>query len=127
MCPVERFGLTETAGHGELDMRYLAMAAAGVCLLAMNATTGVTPATAAISPEVTAPIVLAQNEPKKSETMKQKVKRVWRNMTGYKFTVGCPALIELSHKTCTETGKSRDDARAKCISANPLCSVTDVK
>jgi hypothetical protein len=57
----------------------------------------------------------------------QKVKRVWRNMTGYKFSVGCPALIALTRTTCTETGKNRDVARAKCQSANPLCSVSDVK
>jgi hypothetical protein len=108
-------------------MRYLAMAAAGVCLLAMSANAGINPVLAVGSPEAKAPITLAQNEPKKSETMTQKVKRVWRNMTGYKFDVGCPALIPFTHKTCTQTGKNREDARAKCISANPLCSVTDVK
>ncbi len=72
-------------------------------------------------------MVLAQNEPKKSETIKQKVKRVWRNMTGYKFAVACPALIPLSHSTCTETGKNRADARAKCQARNTFCSVSDVK
>ena len=29
---------------------------------------------------------------KKPETVKQKVKRVWRNLTGYKFEVACPAF-----------------------------------
>jgi hypothetical protein len=105
-------------------MRYLAMAAAGVCLLAMSATAGVNPVLAAGASST--PIVLAQNETKKSETIKQKVKRVWRNMTGYKFAVGCPAILTLSHSTCTETGKNRDVARSKCQSANPLCSVSDV-
>jgi hypothetical protein len=107
-------------------MRYLAMAAAGICLLAMSGNAGVNSALAAGASEAKSPIVLAQNEPKKDESVKQKVKRVWKNLTGYKFAVGCPAVIELSHKTCTETGKNREAARSKCISANPLCSVSNV-
>lgn len=108
-------------------MRYLAMAAAGVCLLAMNA--GTTAASAQGASAAKAPIVLAQADTKKETTtakVKRKVKRAWRNLTGTKFDVGCPVLIPLSHKTCTETG-SRDEARAKCQSANPLCSVTEIK
>jgi hypothetical protein len=108
-------------------MRYSAIAAAAICLLAMSATAGVNPAMAAGATEAKAPIVLAQAEPKKDETIKQKVKRVWRNWTGYKFAVACPALIPLSHSTCTETGKDRGVARAKCQSANVLCSVSDVR
>ena len=110
-------------------MRTWTMAAAGVCLLAMSATTGINPASAAAASrlEAQSPIVLAQAQPKKEETIKQKVKRVWRNLTGYKFAVACPALIPLNHSTCTETGKNRDVARSKCISANPLCRVSDVK
>jgi hypothetical protein len=110
-------------------MRYLAMAAAGLGLLAMTATAGAVTSTAAGAERFQgqAPMVLAQNEPKKSETIKQKVKRVWRNMTGYKFTVGCPVVVPLSYSTCTETGKSREDARAKCQARNPFCSVSDAK
>jgi hypothetical protein len=81
-----------------------------------------------------APIVLAQNEPKKEtkkETMthkvKRKVKTAWRSMTGYKFDVGCPVLVPVNRTTCTETGKSREDARAKCQSTHVLCSVSDAK
>jgi hypothetical protein len=70
--------------------------------------------------------VLAQNEPKKDETMKQKVKRAWKKLTGYKFAVCCPVVLEFTKKTCTETGKSREDARAKCSAANPACSVKDM-
>jgi hypothetical protein len=107
-------------------MRYWAMAATGVCLLAMNGNSGVASALAAGATEAKAPIVLAQNEPKKDETLKQKVKRVWKNMTGYKFAVGCPAVIELTKKTVKETGKDRDAARSKVIAANPVCSVKDM-
>ena len=108
-------------------MRYWAMAAAGVCLLAMS---GTNPALAVAATEAKAPIVLAQADAKKettTEKVKRKVKRAWRNMTGYKFDVGCPVLIPMSHKTCTETGKDVEAARAKCQSANPLCSVTQIK
>ena len=107
-------------------MRYLAMAAAGLCLLAMSGNAGVNSASAAAT-DYKASIVLAQAEPKKTETVTQKVKRVWRNMTGYKFSVGCPALLPLSRSTCTATGKNREDARAKCQSQNVLCSVSDLK
>ena len=68
------------------------------------------------------PIVLVQDRAPKDETLKQKAKRVWRNLTGYKFDVSCPLF---GNRSCTETGKSRDDARGKCISRNPLCWVSD--
>ena len=129
-------------------MRYLAMTAAGLGLLAMTAATSVNPASAGDRFELQAPIHLAQAEPKKPEAkkpeakksetvtqkvkrkskeVKQKVKRAWRNMTGYKFNVGCPALIPLTRSTCTETGKDRETARATCQQKNLLCSVTDAK
>src|SRR5476649_2744845 len=98
-------------------MRYLAMAAAGVCLLAINATGGIDRAQAAGATETKAPIVLAQNEPKKDETMKQKVKRAWKNLVGYKFAVGCPVVLEFTKKTAKETGSDRDAARSKVIAA----------
>jgi hypothetical protein len=107
-------------------MRYLGMAAAGVCLLAMNANVGVNPALAAGATETKAPIVLAQNAPKKDETVTQKVKRAWKNLVGYKFAVGCPVILEFTKKTAKETGKDRDAARSKVIAANPGCSVKDM-
>jgi hypothetical protein len=64
----------------------------------------------------------------KSETIKEKVKRIWRDWTGYKFDVGCPAFpIILTHATCTVTGKNREEARAKCQSKNPFCLVSDAQ
>jgi hypothetical protein len=71
-------------------------------------------------------ITLVQDK-KKSEPIKEKVKRIWRNMTGYKFDVGCPALVPLSHKTCTATGKNSADARAKCQAQNALYQVKPMK
>ena len=110
-----------------MNMKYLAMAAAGVCLLAMSS--GTVSVQAAGAAEAKAPIVLAQAEMKKETTtqkVKRKVKRAWRNMTGTQFDVACPAILPLTHSTCTETG-SRNAARAKCQSANPLCTVTEVR
>ena len=63
---------------------------------------------------------------KKSETVKQKVKRIWRNLTGYKFDVACPAFpFALSVTSCTATGKDREDARAKCQSQHVFCQIRD--
>ena len=65
-------------------------------------------------------IVLVQEKAKKDETLTQKLKRVWRDLTGYKFNVTCPAFpipIVVSRTTCTETGVSRDEARGKCACA----------
>lgn len=122
-------------------MRFWAMSAAGLGLLMLTMASH--PAAAANATRIEgqasqAPIVLAQNEPKKEakketkkETMthkvKRKVKTAWRKMTGYKFDVGCPVLVPVNRTTCTETGKSREDARAKCQSTHVLCSVSDAK
>jgi hypothetical protein len=65
---------------------------------------------------------------KKDETVKQKVKRIWRNLTGYKFDVACPAFaLALSRTTCTVTAKNREDARAKCQTQHALCQIGDAR
>ena len=62
---------------------------------------------------------------KKDETLKEKVKRVWRNIAGTTYAVGCPALgFAFTRTTCTETGK---DAQAKCIARHPFCEVAQQK
>jgi hypothetical protein len=67
-------------------------------------------------------------EKKKPETVKQKVKRAWRNLTGYKFDVACPGFpIVLSRTTCTATGKNRAEARAKCQSQHTFCRISDAR
>src|SRR5450755_4656156 len=101
------------------------VAAAALCLLAINTSANV--ALAAGATEAKAPMVLAQNTtPKKDETVQQKVKRAWKNLVGYKFAVGCPVVLEFTKKTAKETGKDRDAARTKVIAANPGCSVKDM-
>ncbi len=93
-------------------MRYWTMSAAGLGLLVLAAAAS-NPASAAgasrVESQAQAPIVLAQNE-RKEETVthkvKRKVKSAWRNLTGYKFDVGCPILLPVSHTTCTETARA---------------------
>ena len=63
---------------------------------------------------------------KKSEIVKQKVTRIWRNLTGYKFDVACPAFpFAFSVTSCTASGKNREDARAKCQSQHAFCQIRD--
>jgi hypothetical protein len=68
-------------------------------------------------------------EKKKPETVTQKVKKVWRNITtpNYNFCVACPALLPLSRTTCTAQAKTLEEARGKCASQYPLCSVAETK
>lgn len=105
-------------------MRYFVVLAAGLIVFASSGQSLAGP----ISPtglsrgDAAVPIILVQA--KKDETLQQKAKRAWRNLVGYKFDVNCPIN---NHRTCAETGKSRDDARAKCIARNPICWVSDAK
>ena len=124
-------------------MRYRTICAASVCLVAMSLAAGADPVSRNRMQEG-APIQFTQmtdsgvktdavprrkaKETKKQNTLTQRVKRAWRELTGYRFTVACPAfpipLIQ-NRSTCTETGKNRDDARAKCQSQRAFCSVAD--
>ena len=108
--------------------RFLAVIALGAAILMAPASNAgaapLSPAGLSRSDSLSA-IVLVQ-EKKKSETVRQKVRRVWRNLTGYKFDVACPAFaLALSRTSCTETGKNREDARAKCQAQHALCQVGD--
>jgi hypothetical protein len=109
-------------------MRHLAVLATGVLLIAASgsALAGAFPAAGISRTDVGVPIELVATE-KKSETVTQKVKRAWKNLTRYKFEVSCPALGPPRKSTCTESGKSRGEAQAKCQSRNPFCFVTDAK
>jgi hypothetical protein len=74
--------------------------------------------------ENTSAIILVQQ---KSDTITQRVKRAWKDLVGYKFNVGCPAFFPINHRTCTETGKDRAEARAKCAGQNQFCLISDAK
>ena len=107
-------------------MRYLAIAAALAFTL--------TASSAIAAPISTAPgfetgplsmLELIQAK-KKSETVGQKIKRVWRSWTDYQFCARCPVIIPLTASTCSVSrAKSRDEARATCVARNPLCYVNE--
>jgi hypothetical protein len=114
-------GLKQTE---EATMRHIPWVAAGI-LAAMVNTNAFAVSTADHFGNLSS-VQLIQD--KKSETVTEKVKRIWRDWTGYKFDIGCPAFpIQLTHATCTATGKNRDEARAKCQSRNPFCLVSDAQ
>jgi len=71
--------------------------------------------------------VVVQVQEKKSDTVTQREKRAWKDLTGYKFDVGCPMLFPVNHRTCTETGKDRSEARAKCAAQNRFCLISDAR
>ena len=108
-------------------MRSLALLTTTAFLIVTSSTVGATPLSPAGLRGDHSAIVLVQDKPKKNETLKQKAKRIWRDLTGYKFAVACPAIFTVSRHTCTETGKSREEARAKCQSQSPFCAISDAK
>jgi hypothetical protein len=114
----------------EIIMRHLALLATAILIIA-NSSASAAPLPSGLPRlDNLSVIERVQDKPKKDETLTQKVKRVWRNLTGYKFAVTCPALpipLVTSRATCTETGKNREDARAKCQSRYPLCAVADAR
>ena len=95
---------------------------AGAMMLALTMPSKAAPLSAPeLSNAASSSITLIQV--KQDETLKQKVKRAWRNIAGTTYDVGCPSLaIAFTRSTCTETGK---DAQAKCIARNPLCQVSE--
>jgi hypothetical protein len=110
--------------------RFLAVIALGAAILiAPGSNAGAAPLSpAGLSRSGSLSAIEFVQDKKKPETVKQKVRRVWRNLTGYKFDVACPAFgLALSRTSCTETGKNREDARAKCQSRHALCQVGDAK
>ncbi len=63
----------------------------------------------------------------KSDTVGQRIKRAWRDLTDYKFCARCQFLIfPLASSTCSVSrAKSRDEARATCAARNSLCTIND--
>jgi hypothetical protein len=108
-------------------MRFIIALLTAAFIVAINSSSFAGPLSPAqLGAENSSPIILAQAA-KKDETVKQKVKRVWKNMTGYKFTASCPFILPLSQTSCTETGKNRAAAQAKCQSRHPFCYVAEAK
>jgi hypothetical protein len=109
-------------------MRSLGLLATGAFLIVTSSSVGATPLSpAGMTRSDQSAIILVQDKPRKDETLKQKAKRIWRELTGYKFAVACPAILTISRHTCTETGKNREEARAKCQAQSPFCAISDAK
>jgi hypothetical protein len=129
-------------------MRFISLMAACALTFAVAAPAAAAPASPVGIAKADSAIVLAQakkEEPKKTESVTQKVKettkkatasvkettkkatasvkRAWKRMTGYRFDVACLT----QRTTCSETGKSKGDAQAKCIAKHPACWVESKK
>jgi hypothetical protein len=110
----------------KIARRNTAILTAGVVLIATSVHAGagvISPAGLARSDNSS---VIFVQENRKPDTLTQRVKRSWKDLVGYQFDVACPILIPLSHSTCIETGRNREDAREKCSSKNPFCYVTEI-
>lgn len=105
-------------------MRIIAIVTAGAFLVAASGAAQASPfSPVGLSADSLTSIELVAAK-KKSETVTQKVKRVWKNLVGYKFDVSCPLA---GSRTCSETGTSRTDAHNKCIARNWGCWVADAR
>lgn len=85
-------------------------------------------ATALVAVSVSAPITAAHAQEKKetvTEKVERNVKKAWKSLVGYKFVASCPVFFPVNRYSCTETGKNREEARAKCQSRHPFCGVGD--
>jgi hypothetical protein len=72
--------------------------------------------------------LVVERQDRQSETLTQRIKRAWRDLTGYHFDVACPIFpIPLTRSSCTATGKNVDEARAKCQAQNQFCAVSEAR
>jgi hypothetical protein len=105
-----------------------AIAFAGALLIGLGGNAGADPVSPAGRSRIeTVPAIeIIVHDKRNPETVTQKVKRIWRNLTGYKFDVVCsvfPFVVTITQ--CTATGKNREDARAKCQSQHAFCQIRD--
>ena len=107
-------------------MRHLALLAVGIIWVGVSGDAGALPA-AKSRIDNSSNIQLVQDKKSdKSDTIKKRVKRAWKDLTGYKFDVACPGFwLPINQSVCTETGKNRGVARSKCEAQNALCQVRD--
>lgn len=103
----------------------VALTVAGILLFAPGSKAGAVPVSSELSRIDGVSTIEFVQDPK-SETVKQKVKRIWRNLTAYKFDVACPAFtFAIARTSCSANGKNLEDARAKCQSQNAFCEIRD--
>ena len=121
-------GAANFMAEGDFKMRSLALIVVGA--LVPGAAANAAPLSGA-GMKSGSDVVLVQDRKDKKESiatkMTNKVKRAWKRVAGYKFTVNCPAFPPITTRSCNETGRDRDAARGKCIAQNPTCWVADAK
>ncbi len=110
----------------ETDMRYFVLLAAGIILVGASGNAGALPAAKSRIDNSSNIQLVQEKKPEKSDTIRKRVKRAWKDLTGYKFDVACPGFwLPINQSVCTETGKNRSVARSKCEAQNALCQVRD--
>lgn len=107
-------------------MRYFVLLATGIILVGASGNAGALPAAKSRIDNSSNIQLVQESKPEKSDTIKKRVKRAWKDLTGYKFDVACPGFwLPINQRVCTETGKNRGVARSKCEAQNALCQVRD--
>jgi hypothetical protein len=107
-------------------MRHLTLLAAGVILVGASGNAGALPAAKSRIDNSSNIQLVQDKKSEKSDTLKNRVKRAWKDLTGYKFDVACPGFwLPVNQNTCTETGKNREAARSKCEAQHALCQIRD--
>jgi hypothetical protein len=107
-------------------MRHLTLLAAGIILVGASGNAGAFPAAKSRIDNSSNIQLVQDTKSEKSDTLKNRVKRVWKDLTGYKFDVACPGFwLPANQSICTETGKNRQAARSKCEAQHALCQIRD--
>jgi hypothetical protein len=108
-------------------MRHIALLAAGIMAVGLSGNAGALPAKKSNITESSQVQLVQEKRAERSDTIKSRVKRAWKDLTGYKFAVACPGFwMPINEGTCTESGRNREDARAKCEARHAFCQVRDM-
>jgi hypothetical protein len=107
-------------------MRHRTLLAAGIILVGASGNAGALPAAKSHIDNSSNIQLVQDKKSEKSDTLKKRVKRAWKDLTGYKFDVACPGFwLPINQSVCTETGKNHDVARSKCEAQHALCQIRD--
>lgn len=104
-------------------MRMLSLIAAAALVASTSVYAGPANITA---PSADTNITLVQE--KKEGVVKKverNVKKAWKELVGYKFVASCPIFFPINRYECAETGKNREEARAKCAGKHRFCLIQD--
>jgi hypothetical protein len=108
-------------------MRYLTLLAAGIVLVGASGNAGAFPAAKSRIDNSSSIQLVQDRKSGNSDTLKNRFKRAWKDLTGYKFDVACPGFwLPVNQSVCTETGKNQEAARSKCEAQHAFCQIRDV-